>query len=58
MILFKIKPGHSTLFGFRGMDTAGVETEVFVLPFFDAVISNPPYIRQELLGEEKIGSSK
>jgi type I restriction-modification system DNA methylase subunit len=47
---FNIKPKHSTLFGFRSMNTAGEETQVYVLPAFDVVVANPPYIRQEFLG--------
>lgn len=50
---FDIRPRQSTLFGFTSVDMAGKETEVYALPEFDVVVANPPYIRQELLGQEE-----
>ena len=50
---FDIKPRQKVLMGFDSMDTAGDRAEV-VFPYsFDAVVANPPYIRQELLGESE-----
>ena len=48
---FNIKPMQATLFGFRSMDIEGQERQVYVLPSFDIIVANPPYIRQEILGE-------
>lgn len=46
---FNIKPGISTLTGFHTFTTKGEKEKVELPPFFDTVIGNPPYIRQELL---------
>lgn len=50
---FNIKSGHATLLGFQSMDTEGKPTEVELPAYFDVIVANPPYIRQELLGEDE-----
>jgi len=50
---FNIKPGVSTLTGFQSLSTDGNQTEISLPPYFDVVIGNPPYIRQELLGAKE-----
>lgn len=50
---FNIQAGQATLFGFQSMDAEGKTLEVDVPPSFDCVLANPPYIRQELLGEDE-----
>jgi len=54
---FDLKPGQAVLAGFPGLTTEGRRTPVTLPPSFHAVVANPPYIRQELLGlheKEKI----
>lgn len=52
---FDIRPRISTLTGFQGITPTGDEAKVNLPAFFDVVIGNPPYIRQELLNDnEKI----
>jgi len=50
---FDVKPGARTLFGFKGMTTEGEPTVVTLPSAFDATVANPPYIRQELLGDKE-----
>jgi len=50
---FDIKPGQATLMGFGSITTEGKYTSIELPPYFDVVIANPPYIRQELLGEKE-----
>jgi len=47
---FNIKPGITTLTGFKSFTAEGAQSTVTLPPFFDAIVANPPYIRQELLG--------
>lgn len=47
---FNIKPGVTTLVGFTSFTTEGAGSKVTLPPFFDTIVANPPYIRQELLG--------
>jgi len=47
---FNIKPGVTTLTGFKSFTAEGDRSLVTLPPFFDAIVANPPYIRQELLG--------
>lgn len=47
---FNIKPGVTTLMGFTSFTAEGADSKVTLPPFFDAIVANPPYIRQELLG--------
>jgi 16S rRNA A1518/A1519 N6-dimethyltransferase RsmA/KsgA/DIM1 with predicted DNA glycosylase/AP lyase activity len=56
---FDLKPRQETLTGFESMDAAGNRLLVKIPYSFDAVVANPPYIRQEVLGgkeKEKIFS--
>jgi len=50
---FDIRPGQATLLGFKSITTGGKQTLLEIPPYFDVVIANPPYIRQELLGEKE-----
>ncbi len=50
---FDLKPRQETLAGFKSMDSAGKEQLVKIPHSFDVVVANPPYIRQELLGERE-----
>ncbi|MBC7120951.1 MAG: N-6 DNA methylase [Candidatus Methanosuratus sp.] len=50
---FDLRPRQETLTGFKSMDAAGKEQMVKIPYSFDAVVANPPYIRQELLGEKE-----
>ena len=50
---FNIRPGISTLTGFQSFTAEGNKAKVSLPPFFDVVLGNPPYIRQELLSEEE-----
>lgn len=50
---FDIKRGQATLTGFESLDAEGKATVVEFPAYFDAVVANPPYIRQELLGEKE-----
>ena len=50
---FNIKSGQATLSGFDSMDTEGKPTLINIPPAFDVIVANPPYIRQELLGERE-----
>ncbi len=50
---FDIRRGQATLTGFEGLDAEGKTTVVEFPAYFDAVVANPPYIRQELLGEKE-----
>jgi len=51
--IFDVKPGQATLSGFKSITTEGKPAVVKVPPSFDAVIANPPYIRQELLSKKE-----
>ncbi|MEN3062220.1 MAG: N-6 DNA methylase [Candidatus Methanosuratincola petrocarbonis] len=48
---FDLKPRQETLMGFRSMDTEGKQVLIKIPGAFDAIVANPPYIRQELLGD-------
>jgi len=50
---FNIRAGQETLAGFEGITTSGDRTSVKMPEFFDVVVANPPYIRQELLGDKE-----
>ncbi len=50
---FDLKPRQETLMGFRSMDTEGKQMLIKIPGAFDAVVANPPYIRQELLGDSE-----
>ncbi len=50
---FNIRPGVTTLTGFASFTTEGDDSKVTLPPFFDTILANPPYIRQELLGSEE-----
>jgi type I restriction-modification system DNA methylase subunit len=50
---FDIKPGIATLTGFESMTVEGAPTLVELPPALDVVVGNPPYIRQELVGERE-----
>ena len=50
---FNIKPGITTLVGFSSFTTDGTDSKVTLPPFFDSILANPPYIRQERLGVEE-----
>jgi hypothetical protein len=51
--IFDVKPKQATLMGFKSVSAEGSSTLVKMPPSFDAVIANPPYIRQELLGDKE-----
>ena len=51
--IFDVRPGQATLSGFKSITTEGKPAIVKVPPSFDAIIANPPYIRQELLGKKE-----
>ncbi|MEM3386386.1 MAG: N-6 DNA methylase [Nitrososphaerales archaeon] len=48
---FDIKAGQAILSGFEGVTAEGKRALIDVPAYFDVVVANPPYIRQELLGE-------
>ncbi len=50
---FDLRPRQETLTGFRSMDAEGKEQSVKIPYSFDVVVANPPYIRQELLGDSE-----
>jgi tRNA1(Val) A37 N6-methylase TrmN6 len=50
---FDIKAGQETLSGFEGITTEGERTAIKMPGSFNAIIANPPYIRQEVLGAKK-----
>jgi type I restriction-modification system DNA methylase subunit len=50
---FDVKPGQATLLGFRSLTTEGKQTSIELPPYFDTIVANPPYIRQELLSERE-----
>ncbi|MBI2125902.1 MAG: N-6 DNA methylase, partial [Thaumarchaeota archaeon] len=50
---FDIKRGQATLTGFETLDASGQETVIEFPSYFDVVVANPPYIRQELLGTKE-----
>jgi type I restriction-modification system DNA methylase subunit len=50
---FVLKPRQETLTGFDSMTVEGDKVLVKIPYSFDAVVANPPYIRQELLGERE-----
>lgn len=50
---FDLRPRQETLTGFKSMDASGKEQLVKIPYSFDAVVANPPYIRQELLGDRE-----
>ena len=50
---FETRPGASTLAGFDSVATDGQPAVVRLPPRVDAVIGNPPYIRQEFLGDHE-----
>lgn len=50
---FDIKPAQATLTGFQSITTEGKQTLIELPSAFDTVVANPPYIRQELLGEKE-----
>jgi type I restriction enzyme M protein len=51
--IFDVKPGQATLLGFKSITTEGKPALVHMPPYLDAVVANPPYIRQELLGKKE-----
>ncbi len=50
---FDVKPKQATLMGFKSVSAEGSSTLVKMPASFDAVVANPPYIRQELLGNKE-----
>jgi type I restriction-modification system DNA methylase subunit len=50
---FDVKPRQETLTGFDSMTAEGEKTLVKIPYSFDVILANPPYIRQELLGEKE-----
>ncbi|MDG6971368.1 MAG: N-6 DNA methylase [Nitrososphaerota archaeon] len=50
---FETRPGSSTLAGFESVATDGQAAVVRLPPKVDAVVGNPPYIRQEFLGDRE-----
>ncbi|MEM3737013.1 MAG: N-6 DNA methylase [Candidatus Bathyarchaeia archaeon] len=51
--LFDVRPRQATLSGFESVTAEGKPTRIEMPPAFDVVVANPPYIRQELLGEKE-----
>jgi len=51
--IFDVKSRQATLLGFESITTEGKPTLIEMPPAFDVVVANPPYIRQELLGEKE-----
>jgi type I restriction-modification system DNA methylase subunit len=47
---FDLKPGQAVLTGFAGLTAEGGRTSVILPPAFEAVVANPPFIRQEYVG--------
>jgi type I restriction-modification system DNA methylase subunit len=50
---FDIRAGQATLSGFESITTEGAPLTIDFPSAFDVVIANPPYIRQEFLGEKE-----
>jgi len=50
---FDTRPGVSTLMGFQSFTTDGEQASVDLPTSIDVVVANPPYIRQELVGENE-----
>jgi len=50
---FDVKGGFKTLAGFQSLDTEGKPKEIMIPTSFDVIVANPPYVRQELLGESE-----
>ena len=50
---FDFRAGQATLSGFESITTEGKPTTIKIPGSFNAIIANPPYIRQELLGEKE-----
>jgi len=55
---FDLQPGQAVLAGFAGLAADGARTTVTLPPNFDVVVANPPYIRQENVGEREKGKIK
>lgn len=51
--IFDVLPGQKTFSGLESITAEGKPTFVEIPPTFDAVIANPPYIEQELLGADE-----
>jgi type I restriction-modification system DNA methylase subunit len=51
--VFDIKPGQATLSGFDSITTEGKPILVKMPSVVDAIVANPPYIEQELLGAKE-----
>ncbi|MDG6995818.1 MAG: N-6 DNA methylase [Nitrososphaerota archaeon] len=47
---FDLKPGIEVLSGFETIDSNSEKVEIKLPTYFDCIVANPPYIRQELLG--------
>lgn len=50
---FDIQAGQETIAGFESMTASGEGTTIRMPETFDVVVANPPYIRQELLGNRE-----
>jgi type I restriction-modification system DNA methylase subunit len=50
---FDIKAGQSTLSGFESVTAEGKGSVIDLPTAFDVVVANPPYIRQQFLGEKE-----
>jgi len=50
---FDLKPGQAVLAGFAGLTAEGKQSTVTLPPSFDVVVANPPYIRQEYVGDRE-----
>ncbi len=50
---FDIRSGQDILSGFRAFTPSGEQSIIEFPPFFNVIIANPPYIRQELLGKKQ-----
>lgn len=50
---FNVRPRQATFTGFDSMTAEG-EKAVIKMPYtFDVIVANPPYIRQEMLGDKE-----
>jgi type I restriction-modification system DNA methylase subunit len=50
---FDTRPGVQTLMGFQSFTAGGSEVSIDLPATLDVIVANPPYIRQELVGDKE-----